>query len=600
MVIGLALFTHSTFGQVGLKFNGSSATPLVLQPGDVAVFQVTGPPNAPFAALISPQTLFEITPYGILFANPNVSEAAIVYDGFDPTHPAYGFSRIPSDGSPFTQAFIPFYAGGPYAPSYTVQCLVGDPTSPGGLTLTNPIALEYDPPPPQVSSVEPNFAAPLAEVSIYGVDFNPDPASNVVRLNETICPVITATSQHIVISVPEDGRSGPISVETPSGTSVANQNYVHTWLAVAPSEFFNEVVPAVIASPISIIGAVGPNQPQDFIVHVEPNQELCVELYVWDPGTFRITGQSNTATTFYDPFLRVRRNPSQPVTVLTDDDSGPTVSAAIGLVKGSPRYVSDIAENVVVQVDSRASTSGGPFLLLLSTRPAVNMPVTVQALFPADTREGDIVAIAGTGFDPANPGQHTILLNGASTTAFAATVCTLQFFVPAGARSGPVQVDCPAGTSVYDSDSIQTWLCIHGYTEIYEVEGTTTPVTTGVLVRGQIFPSNDTDDFVLDLVAGQQIAIEVHAWDAGSGNITASYLLAATPVDPEIRILPPASLSPIFGFDQNSGPGLGAGMGIGSANPPFTAPFTGTFRVRVLSFFGWSHGDYIMAINPYP
>src|SRR5262245_42293669 len=69
VVLGL-LCTPSTFGQVGLNFNGSSASPLILQPGDVALFQVSGPPNAPFAALISPQPLFEVTAYGILLANP--------------------------------------------------------------------------------------------------------------------------------------------------------------------------------------------------------------------------------------------------------------------------------------------------------------------------------------------------------------------------------------------------------------------------------------------------------------------------------------------------------------------------------------------------
>ena len=42
-----------------------------------------------------------------------------------------------------------------------------------------------------------------------------------------------------------------------------------------------------------------------------------------------------------------------------------------------------------------------------------------------------------------------------------------------------------------------------------------------------------------------------------------------------------------------------SGLGLGSS-APFTAPYTGTFLIRVSSFFTWSHGEYLLAIGPGP
>jgi hypothetical protein len=591
-----------TFGQVELKFNGSSASPLLLQPGDVALFELNGPPNAPFAAMISPEPAFVVTPYGLLLASPFHPEAAIVYDGFDPWHPAFGFSKLPGTGAPFTQVFVPFVGGGIYSPGgYTVQAIVGDPMAPSGLTLSNAIILEYDRPPPQVTGVEPNFAAPLSEVMVVGVDFDPNPANDTVRLNDLVCPVISATATAIVVSIPANATSGPMTVETPDGISFGANDYLSTWLAIAPAGFVVETeAPPIVNSPLTILGDIVTGEQKNFVVHVDAGNELVAELYVFDPFAFKITGYQNPVTNYFDPFVRVRRNPDQPYTVLTDDDSGPSVSAGIGLSTGSPRYVASASEDLVVQVDSQSSVSGGPFMLVLWTRPAVNLPVTVQAMAQSDAKIGDLVTVLGTGFDPSQPDMHSISLNGAVTSPTSVTLGSVSFIVPEGTKSGPVQVVTPAGASGWDEDNPQTWLCIHGFTEQYEFEGTIGTIAPGGVIRGQIWPSNDIDDYLIDLVAGQQIAIEVHAIDAGAGTITSSSILAPTPVDPEIRVVPGLSVAPLLGFDQNSGPGLSAGLGLNPSNAPFTAPSNGQFKIRVSSFFGWSRGDYLLVVNPLP
>jgi hypothetical protein len=288
-----------------------------------------------------------------------------------------------------------------------------------------------------------------------------------------------------------------------------------------------------------------------------------------------------------------------PATVLLDDDSGPSLNAGVGLATGSPMYVASEAEDVVVQVTGQNGFSYGPFLLALGTRSAAGLPVTVQAVVPATARVGDVVTIMGTGFDEALADQHVVLVNGGSAPAWNVGSGSLEFMVPEGAKSGPVQVQTPLGSSAADPEMVGCWLCVHGFIEIYEIEGQVPAVSPGILVRGQLSIVADQDDVTVDLAAGESIAIECHPWDPGSGNITGGALLEPWPVDPELRILS-ADGAVTLAFDQNSGPSLGAGFGLHAGNPPFTAPYAGTYRIRVRAFFGWSWGDYVLAINAVP
>jgi hypothetical protein len=193
-----------------------------------------------------------------------------------------------------------------------------------------------------------------------------------------------------------------------------------------------------------------------------------------------------------------------------------------------------------------------------------------------------------------------VILNGASTVADTVTPGTLTFQVPAGARSGPVVINTPAGQSPYNSDRIESWLCVHAFTETWSVEGTVQNIPAAGVVRGTIWPSNDLDDYTVDLVAGQTLSLECHATDPASGTIVSGAILSPFPLDPELRIMAVGPAANLLAYDQNSGPGLSAGLGIGTGSLPFTAPYTGTFQIRVSSFFTWSHGDYLLAIGPGP
>jgi hypothetical protein len=108
------------------------------------------------------------------------------------------------------------------------------------------------------------------------------------------------------------------------------------------------------------------------------------------------------------------------------------------------------------------------------------------------------------------------------------------------------------------------------------------------------------DDVTVDLVAGQTLSLECHATDPASGTIVSGAILSPFPLDAEIRVLATGGPGNLLAYDQNSGPGLSAGMGLGTGSSPFTAPYTGTFTIRVSSFFTWSSGDYLLAIAPGP
>ena len=187
--------------------------------------------------------------------------------------------------------------------------------------------------------------------------------------------------------------------------------------------------------------------------------------------------------------------------------------------------------------------------------------MSVQALAPSDARIGDMVTVLGTGFDPANPGQHTVILNGATVVADVVNAGSLIFQVPPGARSGPVVISNATGQSVYNPDRIESWLCVRAFTETYSIEGTSPTIPAAGVVRGAISPANDLDDFFIDLVAGQTLSLECHALDSGSGNIVSGAILALSPADLEIRISTLGGTGSIICYDQNHGPGLSAGIG---------------------------------------
>ena len=59
------------------------------------------------------------------------------------------------------------------------------------------------------------------QVRITGIGFSPSTSQDTVKFNGTIAPVISATSNQVVVTVPAAATSGPITVTSPAGTATA-------------------------------------------------------------------------------------------------------------------------------------------------------------------------------------------------------------------------------------------------------------------------------------------------------------------------------------------------------------------------------------------
>jgi YVTN family beta-propeller protein len=87
-----------------------------------------------------------------------------------------------------------------------------------------------------------------------------------------------------------------------------------------------------------------------------------------------------------------------------------------------------------------------PFVIFFRTGP--RPPVGISSMSPAKAVEGAVVVVNGFGFD-ANAADNTVSFDGTSATLSAADPSRLVVTVPAGATSGPVEVQTPDGSATY-------------------------------------------------------------------------------------------------------------------------------------------------------
>ncbi|HET6419173.1 MAG TPA: IPT/TIG domain-containing protein, partial [Geobacteraceae bacterium] len=83
---------------------------------------------------------------------------------------------------------------------------------------------------PAISDVAPSHGLPGTTVIISGTNFNPTPASNVVKFNGTTAAVIDSTSIQIVATVPKGATSGPITVTEGSNSATSPSSFTVTRL----------------------------------------------------------------------------------------------------------------------------------------------------------------------------------------------------------------------------------------------------------------------------------------------------------------------------------------------------------------------------------
>lgn len=574
--------------------DGQYAGTIGVAPLEIAVLDVIGAPQVPFALRIAFGTASIPTPYGTFGLDPADPEAFNLFDGFDPAHFAYLISMLGAGGS-LTAICIPFTEPG-QTPGFQffAQAYVNDPGSPAGATLTNVLTVESGAAAPVISGSIPNCGTPDGPFYVSGENFSPVPGHNAVAVDGRPCEVLASSMGGVQIRLPSDARSGPIGITTPWGTVQGASNALASWCAVVTGVLPEGTVPTPVVGRVTVMGTLSPAGSRDaYLLHADAGQEIFVEAYSFDPVTGFITEVTNTVNSYFDPVVRIKRDG---LTLVQDDDSGPGVSAGIGLGAGANWFVADQTGIFTVEIDTYLSAGGGTYLATFGTRAPETLPPMVIGVFPNLARAGDQVSVLASGLVPSDPAGHALTVNGAAAQILQIVAGRIDFLVPAGARSGPVDIVTPAGATQHPIERLSSWLCVLSPAFAYETEGLTQYLADGSSIIGDITSSIDVDTYRLQAAAGHRYRIEVSAFDPAISRVVGATFLGITPVDPDLRISTTAALLPYLAIDGNGGPGFNALVGNGAESAPFLAPATGEFNVMVSSWFSISRGGYVINV----
>jgi hypothetical protein len=581
-------------GQVGITISGEGDAAITLHSGEPAAFEIVAAPNAPFAVLASPVKIAHPTLFGLLEAHPLVPEATIVFDGFDPTHYSFAFAKADATGA-FSTTVTPFHQSVAGPPIYHVQALSYDPTAPLSLRLSNHLELQYSPPEPVVLSIAPNVAAPGDLVTIHGDNFVADPQAISASIGGVPMLVAAANASTIWAFVPIGASSGEVVVSHLGGSSLGDQQMT-TWLVVvAGTPVGPPETIATLPSVQSAIGSLTPGGSAVYSVALAPGRQLVAELYPYNTATGRVEyPQPAVGVPYPDPVIDVQIDVGSPVTLFTEDDSGPATCAAVGPASNGAFFVAEYAQTYLVRVRFKNPLASGTYYVVFGSDQSATLPLTVQRVVPEIANDGELVMVQGTGFDATNPAANVVLLKDGAVAVVAATSSTLHFVAPPNYGSGPVGVATTTGTVSPNWERVDTWLARKkgGVQFVAETESPLLMLPATALAK--IDGVGDLDDFVVALAEGQQLSVECFACDPGYVDILNSTSFLSPIVDPEIRILPVGASLPIYAWDMNSGPGVNALMGGGSTTPAFVAPQDGLYRIRVSASFWLSWGEYYL------
>ena len=88
----------------------------------------------------------------------------------------------------------------------------------------------------KVVEFSPHEASEGSSVSVYGTGFSEVAAANVVRFNGVSASIRSATSTEVRADVPAGATSGPITVETPSGSAISAMSFAVRGSLAAPRD----------------------------------------------------------------------------------------------------------------------------------------------------------------------------------------------------------------------------------------------------------------------------------------------------------------------------------------------------------------------------
>jgi sugar lactone lactonase YvrE len=238
---------------------------------------------------------------------------------------------------------------------------------------------------PTITQVTPAQGRAGTLITLGGNRFGVGPATNVVRFNGVVAPVLSASATTLTVRVPAAATSGSIQVATSEGAGRWTQSFtVHqppTLTAITPAE-------GVPGSMVTLTGSHFASVP--------------AQDTVWVGGMPAVVQQAS-ATTLQ-------------VVVPAGAPSGPIRVATLG-----------------GQVESAQAF-------------VVWYPPVLSRFSPAQGKAGDVLTVVGSNFALAS--RTKVTLGPAAAQTLQATSTTLQVRVPVGSESGPLQVQTPGGLAV--------------------------------------------------------------------------------------------------------------------------------------------------------
>jgi N-acetylneuraminic acid mutarotase len=141
--------------------------------------------------------------------------------------------------------------------------------------------------PPTIASFAPssgyvpfvNTGIPGTVVTLYGTNFSPTPANNIVKFNGTTATVSNATTTGLTVSVPQGATSGKISVTTNNLTGISSNDFT-----ILPSDRWE---------PVADFGGTGRIFPVSFVIG---NKAYVGTGYYYSRDFWQYSSTNNTWT----------------------------------------------------------------------------------------------------------------------------------------------------------------------------------------------------------------------------------------------------------------------------------------------------------------
>lgn len=599
VLLSLAVFAPGqTTPQV--SFNGDAVGPVPVAVSDFALQTIVGPASMPVAQVVDFAAVSVPTPFGTLGVDPASPTATFVLNGFVPGafNHELSFLSAGTGGDPgsltlFVRPFESFPAG----LHFWTQVYAADPTHPEGGVLSNTLEVHSTSPPPLVSATTPNLSSVGGVLVVQGAYFDPDPAGNTVTVGGRMCDVMQATDSELRVVLPTDARSGSVMVGTSSGVGGGNIHDIHTWCAIITPYLTETQAASPTLHDTDRVTAVGElflaGQKDHYTLWAETGEEIFVEVYSWDPSAQLVTGTSNLVNLGFDPVIRIKR---ENIILAQDDDSGPELNAAVGADSGATFFVADEAGPYTIEVDTYLNQGIGHYLLVMGTREPEELPLQIHGVYPNVAKEGNVVTLYASGvWADMDPADVTCTVGGKPAQVLQVLNGHLDIEVPAGCRSGQVDIAVDSEATSNYVNRMPSWLCVVSDRIYLENEALTALLQPGDTVSGVIDATGDSDIYVFEAEAGRSYMIECSAFDPALGRITTNIFPASSPVDPDVRITATGSTTPILAADGSGGPGTNALIG-GTISAAFTPTVSGHYDITVLPWFGLSSGDYILNI----